>query len=181
MEHFWRGLSQPKDQVSAIPPDGYGERFFRFISGHVKSPEEAARDKVARDAAAAEGLTSAPSDNDILERAREEAERTERHGANESDRPNRGISTIRSPSVERTGGASGAVLPVVEEAGEGGSMGTLSRSHRDSSSDNGRHSGYVDSVTDRRASRETGEEVFSHGKARAMPEDMAIRVARVSS
>lgn len=173
MENFWRGLSQPKDQVSAIPPEGYGDRFFRFISEHVKSPEEAARERATREnSAGAEGL----SGNEILDRAREEAERTERHGANESDRPNRGLSTIRSPSTDRTGGA---ILPVVEEAGEGSSART--RSHRDSSSDNGRTSGYVDSVTDRRASRETGEEVFSHDKTRSMPEDMAIRVARVSS
>lgn len=179
MENFWRGLSQPKDQVSAIPPEGYGDRFFRFIAGHVKSPEEAAREKATREnSATAEGLTDRPG-NDVLERTREEAERTERYGTNESDRPNRGLSTVRSSSAERTGGASGAILPVVEEAGEGSSART--RSHRDSSSDNGRTSGYVDSVTDRRASRETGEEVFSHDKTRSMPEDMAIRVARISS
>lgn len=171
MENFWRGLSQPKDQVSAIPPEGYGDRFFRFISEHVKSPEEAAREKATREnSAVAEGLADR-SGNDILERSREEG--------TESDRLNRGLSTIRSPSAERTGGASGAILPVVEEAGEGSSART--RSHRDSSSDNGRTSGYVDSVTDRRASRETGEEVFTHEKTRSMPEDMAIRVARVSS
>lgn len=145
----------------------------------MKSPEEAARDKAARESAAAEGLVSDPSENDVLERARAQADRTSRHGANEGDRPNRSLGAVRSPSAERTAGASGAVLPIVEEAGEGGSSRT--RSHRDSSSDNGRTSGYVDSVTDRRASRETGEEVFPHGKARAMPEDMAIRVARVSS
>lgn len=171
MENFWRGLSQPKDQVSAIPPEGYGDRFFRFISEHVKSTEEAAREKATRENSA-EGLADR-SGNDILERSREEVERTE------GDRLNRGLSTIRSPSAERTGGVSGAILPVVEEAGEGSSART--RSHRDSSSDNGRTSGYVDSVTDRRASRETGEEVFTHEKTRSMPEDMAIRVARVSS
>lgn len=169
MENFWRGLSQPKDQVSAIPPEGYGDRFFRFISEHVKSPEEAAREKATR-GNSAEGLADR-SGNNILERTRGEADEGERHS--------RGLSTVRSPSAERTGGTSGAILPVVEEAGEGSSART--RSHRDSSSDNGRTSGYVDSVTDRRASRETGEEVFSHDKTRSMPEDMAIRVARVSS
>lgn len=173
MENFWRGLSQPKDQVSAIPPEGYGDRFFRFISEHVKSPEEAAREKATRESSA-EGL--ADQSGNIILGAREEAER---HGANENERPGRSLSTVRSPSAERTGGTSGAILPVVEEAGEGSSART--RSHRDSSSDNGRTSGYVDSVTDRRASRETGEEVFSHEKTRSMPEDMAIRVARVSS
>lgn len=140
----------------------------------MKSPEEAAREKATR-GNSAEGLAD-QSGNTVLERTREEAER---HGANESERLNRGLSTVRSPSAERTGGTSGAILPVVEEAGEGSSART--RSHRDSSSDNGRTSGYVDSVTDRRASRETGEEVFSHEKTRSMPEDMAIRVARVSS
>lgn len=145
----------------------------------MKSPEEAARDKAAREGATtAEAVVSDPSDNDILEKARAQADRSVKHGANETDKPNRSIGAVRSPSAERTAGAAGAILPVVEEAGEGSSLGARTRSHRDSSSDNGR---YVDSVTDRRASRETGEEVFSHDKTRSMPEDMAIRVARVSS
>ncbi|KAA8913604.1 hypothetical protein FN846DRAFT_771807 [Sphaerosporella brunnea] len=116
LEHFWRGLSHPKDQVSAIPPHGYGERFFNFISSIVKSPEEAARDKERRNnEAAASG--SAPDGRASEERAT----RTEDHA------PARTIGAVRSPSAERTGGAQGMILPVVEEAGEGSSRNGSSR------------------------------------------------------
>ncbi|RPA89261.1 SAICAR synthase-like protein [Choiromyces venosus 120613-1] len=199
-EHFWRGLSNPKDQVSAIPPQGYGDRFFKFISGLVKSPEEAARDKEMREKANAEAVP-AQSENDVVDRAHDQAERT---GVNEGDRPSRSLGTVRSPSAERTGGATGAVLPVVEEAGEGSSTGARSRSRNGSVSDGGRHSGYFDSVTDRRPSRETASSPVALERPRPQldngtvlhqplklqtgsivqkheQDDFAIRVARVSS
>jgi len=80
--------------------------------------------------------------------ARNQAERA---GVNEGDRPTRNLGIVRSPSSER---AAGAVLPVVEEAGEGGNTGARSRSQNGSVSGGGRHSGYFDSATDRRPSRE---------------------------
>ncbi|PWW80543.1 SAICAR synthase-like protein [Tuber magnatum] len=200
-EHFWRGLSNPKDQVSAIPPQGYGDRFFKFISGLVKSPEEAARDREMREKVNAEAVP-AQSENSVVDRTRHRAEGT---GANEVDQPARGLGTVRSPSAERTGAAAGAVLPVVEEAGEGGSTGARSRSRNGSVSDGGRHSGYFASVTDRRP-REiasssspvaSGEPPLQldNGTALHQPlnlqtgsivqkheqDDFAIRVARVSS
>lgn len=202
-EHFWRGLSNPKDQVSAIPPQGYGDRFFKFISGLVKSPEQAARDREMREKVNAAEAVPAQSENDVVVGARNQAERV---GVNEGDRPTRNLGTVRSPSAERTGGAAGAVLPVVEEAGEGGSTGARSRSRNGSVSDGGRHSGYVDSVTDRRPSREIASSSSppASGKPRQQldngtalhqslnlqtgsivqkheQDDFAIRVARVSS
>ena len=30
-EHFWKGLSQDKDRISAIPPRPYGDRFLNFM------------------------------------------------------------------------------------------------------------------------------------------------------
>ena len=52
VEHFWRGLSNDKEKVSAIPPFNYGDRFFNFIRDLVKSPEEAAREKESKAAEA---------------------------------------------------------------------------------------------------------------------------------
>jgi 1-phosphatidylinositol-4-phosphate 5-kinase len=207
MEHFWRGLSNPKDQVSAVPPQGYGDRFFKFISGLVKSPEEAARDKEARERANAEGISAKATDNDVVDRARAQAEVS---GGNEGDRPTKSLGAVGSPSAERTGGAAGAVLPVVEEAGEGSSTGARSRSQTASLSDNGRQSECFDSVADRRASRSSRETAaadelpgkppqprsgLENGTAVLQPlnlattslvqkheqDEIAIRVARVSS
>ncbi|KTW27714.1 hypothetical protein T552_02154 [Pneumocystis carinii B80] len=37
VEHFWKGLSHSKAQVSAIPPSGYASRFFKFITSITKT------------------------------------------------------------------------------------------------------------------------------------------------
>lgn len=37
-EHFWKGLSHSRAQVSAIPPSAYALRFFKFISSIIKTP-----------------------------------------------------------------------------------------------------------------------------------------------
>lgn len=131
MEHFWRGLSNDKDKVSAIPPYNYGDRFFNFIRTLVKSPEEIAREKEATESHAAEPMPSSELG------ARDEQQTTEEERCNP-----RSFGTIRSPSAERTGGATGTVLPVVEEAGEGSTSGR-SRNHSSSGSgsDHSAHSG----------------------------------------
>ncbi|KAM7185134.1 hypothetical protein V8F33_012580 [Rhypophila sp. PSN 637] len=53
LEHFWKGLSQDRHQISALPPQEYGERFINFISGITMSQEEAHRIAQEKDAAAA--------------------------------------------------------------------------------------------------------------------------------
>ncbi|OLL22219.1 Phosphatidylinositol 4-phosphate 5-kinase its3, partial [Neolecta irregularis DAH-3] len=40
LEHFWKGLSQEKEKISAVPPNNYGERFFSFISTQIKSQQD---------------------------------------------------------------------------------------------------------------------------------------------
>ena len=57
----------------------------------------------------------------VLEKANHVAEMSERDGAAEDPRRDRTITAMRSPSAERSGGALGTTLPVVEEAGEAGS------------------------------------------------------------
>ena len=54
IEHFWKGLSQDRTQISALPPEQYGDRFLNFMSGITMSPEEAAREAEAKQAAEAE-------------------------------------------------------------------------------------------------------------------------------
>ncbi|KAK0725456.1 hypothetical protein B0H67DRAFT_598707 [Lasiosphaeris hirsuta] len=53
LEHFWKGLSQDGSQISALPPQEYGDRFLNFISGITKSNEEAIREAQEQDAAEA--------------------------------------------------------------------------------------------------------------------------------
>ncbi|KAK4192305.1 hypothetical protein QBC35DRAFT_246153 [Podospora australis] len=50
LEHFWKGLSSDRSQISALPPHEYGERFINFINGVTMSHEEALREAQARDA-----------------------------------------------------------------------------------------------------------------------------------
>lgn len=151
LEHFWKGLSHDKKQISPIRPEPYGERFIEFIEGITKSPEEAAREKQAaphpsiphtnsnpvshRD----QNTTSLESDrrrsgslaiqrssasNPTIQRNENEAHSLEWRGEDESSRPDpRTISTIRSPSAERSGGLQGQTLPVVDELGEASSTG----------------------------------------------------------
>lgn len=44
IEHFWKGLSNDRNQISAQPPTQYGDRFLNFMSGITLSKEEAQRE-----------------------------------------------------------------------------------------------------------------------------------------
>lgn len=193
LENFWRGLSHPKDQVSAIPPQNYGDRFFKFISGIVKSPEQAVRDKAARDAAAsaAAETPAAPPENEP-DQTQQVADRSP---VDEEERLTRSLGTVRSPSAERAGGAAGVILPVVEEVGEGSSRHGSSRSVNGGSDSGGVGSAYTDGTPVQRSDsgcpddeqREQEREreglkfeapVLEKGR-KERTEDLAIRVARV--
>ncbi|KIW20041.1 hypothetical protein PV08_00616 [Exophiala spinifera] len=45
IEHFWKGLSAPRTQISPIPPQAYGERFLNFVTGITMTQEEVERRK----------------------------------------------------------------------------------------------------------------------------------------
>ncbi|KAL1628459.1 Phosphatidylinositol-4-phosphate 5-kinase [Neofusicoccum ribis] len=136
-EHFFKGLTNTESQISAIPPERYGDRFVRFISGVTKTRELAEREKkenseVINDPAL-EGVNMQPTKTDkVMEKAEHQAQKSIRHGANEENVPERAIHPARSPSAER-GEPHGSILPIVEEAGESGSVGGRSgrsgRSH----------------------------------------------------
>lgn len=101
-EHFWKGLSSNKDEISAVPPEAYGDRFFRFVSKIIKveSPQEQA---------AAEQRGLAGENFDGL---------TDAELVLEAQVPDRKLSTIQSTSDNGDVPQGSTVLPVVEENGE---------------------------------------------------------------
>jgi 1-phosphatidylinositol-4-phosphate 5-kinase len=130
MEHFIKGLANTESQISAIPPERYGDRFVRFISGVTKTKEAADREK-QHEAALPEldpvisGINSNAaqqhSTDRVMEKAEWQAERSRQRGRSEDNVPDRDMRAVRSPSAER--GEIGTTLPVVEEVGEASSVG----------------------------------------------------------
>lgn len=130
MEHFIKGLTNTESQISAIPPERYGDRFIKFISGNTKTKEAAEREKqeAAMTATNEPNLTGVNlthrdrvSTEQVMEKAEHQAERSRRRGASEENVPDRSMHMIRSPSAER--GELGTTLPIVEEAAESSSTG----------------------------------------------------------
>lgn len=74
IEHFWKGLSHDRTQISALPPDQYGDRFLNFMEGITVSKEEAERqaqekERQAIEAAAETEKQRVPSWNSIGRRS----------------------------------------------------------------------------------------------------------------
>ncbi|RAL62013.1 hypothetical protein DID88_002502 [Monilinia fructigena] len=107
---------------------------YEFIEGITKSKEEADRDEEcplppvphtdsnltassARRRSNSAHMHRTITNNTTIQRAENEALRTEHDGRREHIEP-RTVSTVRSPSAERTNGLQGQILPVVEEMGE---------------------------------------------------------------
>ncbi|KAF2018380.1 SAICAR synthase-like protein [Aaosphaeria arxii CBS 175.79] len=130
MEHFFKGLANTESQISAIPPERYGDRFVKFISGNTKTKEAAEREKREQAAEAGndpqlsgvnETQQQRASTERVMERAEQQAERSRARGASEESIPDRSMHPVRSPSAER--GELGTTLPVVDEAVESSSTG----------------------------------------------------------
>ena len=119
-------MSNNKTQISPIPPEGYGDRFVKFITGITKPRDEAIDppgDGRDSNVAMTEQLNSRiahSSTDQIMQGAERQARKTERQGATEDETPYRVLSSARSPSADRGGSMT---LPVVEEAAESGSTG----------------------------------------------------------
>lgn len=119
-------MSNNKSQISPVPPEEYGERFVKFITGHTMTAEEAEREKQSGehlDGAHRQtsfGLSRKSTDK-VVQKVEKQAQKTEQQGANEETTPDRTITSMRSTSAEIQGGVGGQTLPVVEEDGEAGS------------------------------------------------------------
>ena len=126
---MWKGMSHNKTQISPIPPEGYGNRFVKFITGLTMTKEEVEREHRSTDQTDGSIHTdrqpsfslSRQSTDKVIQRAEKQAQKTEKQGASEDSRRDRTLSALRSSSAERSSGLAGATLPVVEEAGEAGS------------------------------------------------------------
>ncbi|CAN9098026.1 unnamed protein product [Alternaria sp. RS040] len=137
MEHFFKGIANTESQISAIPPERYGDRFIKFISGVTKTKEAADREKMEEATndlteLSLDGLNRSSTDR-VVEKAEHQAERSRRQGHGEENVPNLHMRAVRSPSAER--GEIGTTLPVVEEAGESSSVG----GHSNRSASDGAH------------------------------------------
>ncbi|KAK2741381.1 Phosphatidylinositol-4-phosphate 5-kinase [Myotisia sp. PD_48] len=106
-EHFWKGLSHNRTQISPIPPHAYGERFLSFISHVTKSKEEVEREKREEEALAQ--VANEPESSREHETHPTPEDETEEH-------PRRILTTIRAPASDVDGPPT--TLPVVEEVGE---------------------------------------------------------------
>ncbi len=119
-------MSNNKSQISPIPPEDYGERFIKFITGLTMTAEEAEREKQSGDhldgahRQTSFGLSRKSTDK-VVQNAEKQAYKTEQQGANEETTPDRTLTSMRSTSAEIPGGLGGQTLPVVEEDGEAAS------------------------------------------------------------
>ena len=127
-------MQDNKTQISPIPPEGYGDRFVKFITGITK-PLDPSNNPIHSGEGA---IGNAPISNQIarsstdqvMDKAERQARKTEHLGVNEDDTPSRTLSAARSPSADR----GGITLPVVEEVGEAGSTGGRSIGGRSNTS-----------------------------------------------
>lgn len=128
-----------ESQISPIPPERYGDRFVKFISGMTMSRERAEQDRLSKTIEAATGLilppgvqppindphlggcnihedtTDPPGTQRVIEKAERSAEKTIRHGAHEEDIPDRSLGAVGRQDSE-------GILPVIGEAAESSSQ-----------------------------------------------------------
>lgn len=75
IEHFWKGLSYDRTQISPVPPEEYGDRFINFMSGITMSPEEVQREtkehEARMQAAAAVADAQAAAEQEDAEKGKE--------------------------------------------------------------------------------------------------------------
>lgn len=148
IEHFWKGLSSDRTQISALPPDQYGDRFYNFVQGVTKSHEEAQREQLRLEQEAIEArqssekpggrsgkqklptsippmpehLPPAPPGREI--EARKTLDMAD-HELQKEDREGGKVAQIPERTLKTVGSGDGpdpgreGILPVVEEAGEG--------------------------------------------------------------
>ena len=118
-------MSSDSSQISPIPPEGYGDRFVKFISGITMTKEEQERQAQSGDSIDTHRRSNLPnprhSTDKVIEKAEKQAHKTEKESATEEPKRDRTLGAVRSPSIEGAGGAGGATLPVVEEDGEAAS------------------------------------------------------------
>lgn len=135
-----------ESQISPIPPERYGDRFIKFISGVTMSREQGEKERVSDVLTAAGvdlpavidivsdprlgGMTSKRDNRNpagtakVIQKAEHEAEKSKQHGANEENVPDRSLTSARSPGENNEA----TTLPVIGEAAESASNNSRSPS-----------------------------------------------------
>ncbi|CAK1365931.1 unnamed protein product [Cercospora beticola] len=143
IEHAWKGMGGHESQISPIPPERYGDRFIRFISGITMSRERAEQERLSTTLEANAGITipagiegtvrderlggmnlpprdstNPPGTEKVIRKAEHQAEKSRRKGSSEEDVPDRSIMAVRSPGDAQN---DQVTLPVIGEAAENSS------------------------------------------------------------
>ena len=116
MEHFLKSFTSDETQISAIPPDNYGERFIKFITGSTK-PRDVNRLK-NEFPEQSNGCVIRPevprsSTEEVMQRAYHQAELSGKKGVPEHAIPDVHLSAVKSSSMEP---GNEPILPVIEKA-----------------------------------------------------------------
>jgi 1-phosphatidylinositol-4-phosphate 5-kinase len=119
IEHFFKGLSHDRAQISPIPPEGYGDRFINFVKGITMSKEEAEqrRESAARQPSGEKRRSSRSSS---VERTMHSAEKEAAKDVSVTHP--RTLATVWDPN-DANGPGPTSTLPIVDEAGEASSVG----------------------------------------------------------
>ncbi|KAK4937966.1 Phosphatidylinositol-4-phosphate 5-kinase [Elasticomyces elasticus] len=146
IEHFWKGMSAPRTQISAVPAQQYGERFLNFITGVTMTREEAERRKTEESRRSGvqtsalsmdsqreayqsgsiteHGTSMSPAVEKTMQKAQKQTDKATPAGKgrseSEDEKPER---TLRTAEDSR----SASLLPVVAEAGESSSQSSRKR------------------------------------------------------
>ncbi|KAL9000808.1 MAG: hypothetical protein Q9169_000562 [Polycauliona sp. 2 TL-2023] len=119
VEHLWKGMSNNKSQISPVPPQDYGDRFVKFITGLTKTKEQAERESRSTDQMDGSVHTDRQpsfslarnSTDKVVQKAEKQARKSEQQGTSEDKTRDRTLTAEKN---------AGATLPVVEEDGEAG-------------------------------------------------------------
>ncbi|KAL5337540.1 hypothetical protein BJX70DRAFT_230513 [Aspergillus crustosus] len=101
VENFFKGLTHERIQISPIPPEGYGDRFVNFINRITMSKEEAQRTRDSQPTGHINPVEPSSAQN-----------ATTTHD-----------SAIPASQQSDAGTPGPSILPIVDEAGEGSSVG----------------------------------------------------------
>ncbi|KAJ5463522.1 hypothetical protein N7475_008466 [Penicillium sp. IBT 31633x] len=122
LEHFFKGLSHDRTQISPIPPESYGDRFINFIKGITMSKEEAERrdSRVSASGAPQQSTDKRRSRSSSVERTMQAAEKEASKDVSVTHP--RTLATVWDPA-DAGGPGPTSTLPIVDEAGEASSVG----------------------------------------------------------
>src|SRR5215469_7182964 len=105
MESFFKAIGNRDEEISAVPPDYYGDRFIRFIKANTQTREAAEKEERTahsiEDPSLSGGLQHRNATEEVMEKEERQAERSARHGINESNIPDRSLTTEHNPPTDR--------------------------------------------------------------------------------